>query len=171
MKPTGLKTSGEKMLSRRDYLQILDAALQTDSFRFARQAALSWLASFPGDLWIKFCLGKAQLGEGRIAQATAIFEKLADLDPEFIEAHEELVRCYRQLQDKQLESALACAYAVGSDVVLESEVPEWGKQLRTARLAMAQGNLEMADLAIQKVIAITADHALDECRPFSCAFA
>ncbi len=160
MKPTGLKTTGEKLVSRRDYLRILDAALQTESFRFARQAALSWLASFPGDLWVKYCLGKAQLGEGRTAQAAGIFEQLCMLDPEFIEAREELEKCYRQMRHGQLENTLACAYALGSDIVTESEVPEWGKQLRNARMAMAQGNLEQADLSIQQVIATTADLSL-----------
>ncbi len=160
MNPTGPKTSVEKMLSRRDFMQLLEAAFQTESFRFARQAALSWLASFPGDLFVKHCLGKAQLGEGRTAQAAAIFEKLCMLDPEFLEGREELVRCYRQMHDVRLEQALACAYALGSNYVAESEVPEWGKQLRTARMALAQGNLEAADLAIQQVIAITPDLAL-----------
>jgi len=51
------------MLSRRDYLQIVDAALQSESYRFARQAALTWLGIFPGDLWVSYCLGEAQFAE------------------------------------------------------------------------------------------------------------
>jgi tetratricopeptide (TPR) repeat protein len=160
MKPTGPKTQGERMLSRRDFMQLLEAAFQTESFRFARQAALSWLASFPGDLWVKYCLGKAQLGEGRIAQAAAIFEKMCMLDPEFVEGREALVTCYRQMHDVRQEQAQACAFALGSSMVAESQVPEWGKQLRAARMALAQGNLEAADLAIQQVVATTPDLAL-----------
>jgi tetratricopeptide (TPR) repeat protein len=157
MKPTGTKRSGDKMLSRRDYLQILDAATQAESFRFARQAALAWLATFPGDLWVNCYLGKAQLGEGRAAQATAIFEKLCALDPEFLEARQGLVQCYRAQANKLLENAQACVYALGGDLEPGAAIPEWGKQLRLARQAMMQGSQELADRAIQQVIAMTPD--------------
>jgi len=145
------------MLSRRDYLQVLDAAIQAESYRFARQAALTWLATFPGDLWVSCILAKAQLGEGRTAQATAIFEKLCSLDPEFLEARQGLVQCYQSGQNKLVENAQACVFALGGDAGAESAVPEWAKQLRLARQAMLQGSQELADRSIQQVISMTPD--------------
>ena len=160
MKPIGTRMSGDKLLSRRDYLQVLDAAIQAGSFRFARQAALSWLATFPGDLWVNCYLGKAQLGEGRTAQATAIFEKLCALDPEFLDARLGLLQCYRAQGNKQLENLLGCVYALGGELEAGQVIPEWGKQLRLARQAMMQGSQELADRSIQQVIAMTPDLAL-----------
>ena len=148
------------MLSRRDYLQILDAASQTGSYRFGRQAALLWLGTFPGDLWVNFCLGDTQFSEGRVAQATAIFEKLSVLDPEFLEARQALSKCYRKVQNEQLENIQACVYALGGDLAAGQQIPEWGKHLRAARHAMAMGDYKLADLEVQSTIALSPDMSL-----------
>lgn len=148
------------MLSRRDYLQILDAANQTDSYRFSRQAALLWLGTFPGDLWVNFCLGDAQFSEGRVAQATAIFEKLSVLDPEFLEARQALSVCYRKTQNEQLENIEACVYALGGELAAGQKIPEWGKHLRAARQAMAKGDYELADREVQSTIVLSPDMSL-----------
>jgi hypothetical protein len=40
----------KNVIGREKYLRLLQAALSCKSFRFGRQAALSWLAIYPGDL-------------------------------------------------------------------------------------------------------------------------
>ena len=141
------------MLSRRDYLQILDAAIQVESFRFARQAALTWLGIFPGDLWVSYGLGEAQFAEGRVAQATATFEKLIALDPEFLEARQALAGCYRKVQNPQLGNILAGVVALGGSAPAGQPIPEWGTALRAARQCMAKGDYDAANQQVQSILA------------------
>ena len=80
-----------RSLSRRHYLVILRAAISTQQYRFARQAALDWLSVFPGDLTASLYYGRALLGEKRLKQAISIFQGIRRADPEFLEAVEALV--------------------------------------------------------------------------------
>ena len=60
-----------KRLSRTSFIQLLDAAFAARSFRFGRQAALAWLAIYPGDLQVNLLQAKLLLGEGKTGQALA----------------------------------------------------------------------------------------------------
>jgi hypothetical protein len=61
MNPPGrVNKNSSKAMSRHEFLRLLAAALESHSFRFARLAALNWLASFPGDLQVLLALGEAQ---------------------------------------------------------------------------------------------------------------
>ena len=74
MNPTG-HLNNQRLIGRRDFLQMLEAALDTKTYRFARLASLNWLAMFPGDLKVNLVVGEAQFGEAKMAQAIQIFEK------------------------------------------------------------------------------------------------
>ena len=89
-------THPEKLLSRRSFIQILNAALASKSYRFARQSALSWLAVFPGDLQVNLGLAKALLEDGKASEAAALSQKLTQFDPVFLGAHIVLADAIRQ---------------------------------------------------------------------------
>ena len=80
-----------RSIPRHHYLDILRAALSTQQYRFARQAALDWLSTYPGDLAVSLFYGRALLGEKRLKQAISIFQGIRRADPEFLEAVESLV--------------------------------------------------------------------------------
>jgi hypothetical protein len=63
-----------KIVTRQQFLRILQAALDSQSYRFARQAALNWLAIFPGDMGTSLMLSKALAGDGKKSQAVSILE-------------------------------------------------------------------------------------------------
>ncbi len=65
---------------------MLEAALTNDQPRFAREAALHWLSTYPGDLQVSLCYTRALLAETKTAQALPILKGLCQADPEFVEA-------------------------------------------------------------------------------------
>ena len=65
---------------------MLEAALTNDQPRFAREAALHWLSTYPGDLQVSLCYARALLAETKTAQALPILKGLCQADPEFVEA-------------------------------------------------------------------------------------
>ena len=67
--------AGEK-IGRRQFETILRTALLMEEYRFARQAALAWLANFPGDLPINLLYAQSLIKAGLPDQATAILEKI-----------------------------------------------------------------------------------------------
>ncbi len=147
-----------KMVSRREFLQILSAGLETQSFRFVRLAALNWLAVFPGDLKVSLALAEAQWGEGKTTQAVQILERLVELDPEFVEARRLLVKAYRLAASPLLPAASACLFALGGGSLRAgSSLPEWGVTLYNARKALTQGDLPLADRLLNQAMAQAPD--------------
>ena len=50
---THLNPGEIRIISRSEFVKMLDAAIATRSFRFLQQAVINWLAVFPGDLGIQ----------------------------------------------------------------------------------------------------------------------
>jgi predicted Zn-dependent protease len=73
-----------RSIPRHHYLDILRAALYTQQYRFARQAALDWLSIYPGDLAVSLFYGRDLLGEKRLKQAISIFQGIRRADPEIL---------------------------------------------------------------------------------------
>lgn len=136
---------------------ILNAALDSQSFKFARQAALSWLAIYPGDLGISLLLARALIGEGKEAQAVPLLEKLTRLDPEFGEAWEELALTSSAGVGSMPGASAACAYAMGKAVPLTTNLPEWALSLRQAKEELERGHIDEAEDHIYKVIGLNLD--------------
>ncbi len=65
---------------------MLQTALGSREFQFARQASLIWLASYPGDLLINFIYANILAELSIIEMAKANLEKILGYDPEFTEA-------------------------------------------------------------------------------------
>jgi tetratricopeptide (TPR) repeat protein len=160
MNHSGHVNLNNKAVSRREFLLILQTALETQSFRFARLAALNWLAIFPGDLRVNLYLGESQLGEGKTAQAIQIFEKIVALDPEFIEVREALVKAYRAANHSQLPAALASYYVLGGNVQWNNLVFEWGANLFAARKALENKDAALAERLVTQVMAAQPDLSL-----------
>lgn len=84
------------VLRRETLIAMLRAALLTGELRFARQAALSWLAAFPGDLEVSLLQAQAMLAEGRSAQTISALEMICRKDPFFVDAYRALARACRK---------------------------------------------------------------------------
>ena len=74
------------LINRQRMLEMLKAGLAVNSYRFTRQAALSWMTVFPGDLEINLLYAAALAGEKRFTHAAPVLEKILRADPEFDDA-------------------------------------------------------------------------------------
>ena len=76
----------QKTLSRDTYLRVVQTAISVNEFRFAREAVLDWLTTYPGDLKAGLLYAEALLGDGYIKDALPILAGLCNADPEFQES-------------------------------------------------------------------------------------
>jgi tetratricopeptide (TPR) repeat protein len=159
MNPNMHQSINPRVFSRKSFLQLLEASLESGSYRFARQASLNWLAVFPGDLTIQLYLGKAHLSEGKLAQALPVVERVCRFDPEYFEAQETLSIIYRKIDSAKVSSSQA-ASAILSNAPLDSTFPEWVGWHQAARKAMEGGNLQEADHLLHQVMSVVPDFAL-----------
>ncbi len=160
MNPSERNGSDPRMFTRYSFLQLMTAALESQSYRFARQAALNWLAVFPGDLAVQVALGKAHLAEGRIAQSIAVLERVCRFDPEFLEGQEALTLSYEKAGIARAPATRACALLLGSRTLEDREAPEWYGRHLAARLALSSGNLEEAEAFLHQVLSLAPDNPL-----------
>jgi hypothetical protein len=145
-------------LNRYTLFTLLDAALEEKSYRFARQAAMGWLAAFPGDLEGNAYLAKIFKAEEKSAQAQAIWEKITTLDPENLPAYQSLVDLY-QGNLPAMQTAAGCAYVLG-DRKLRGIAPDWAVQLRQAIQRLNGGELQEAESIAYQVMAQRPDLTL-----------
>lgn len=145
---------------RKTYLTILDTALQARSWRFARQAALLWLAVYPGDLEIRLRLAKAQAGEGRAGAAISLMEEICRMDPEFVLAQSSLADEYlKNSQPEKAAETWALVSALGSGIP-EPKIPQWAMELTNAYKYFAAGELEKAENSVHTALGARADFLL-----------
>lgn len=132
MTPSSLTPSiFSQRLSRENLLRILDIAYQAGSYRFLRQAALTWLTTYPGDLGVNLWMAKGFIAENKPAQAQPILEKLARLDPEYMEAVE----------------------VMGAPQPVSSlDAQGWARLLRRAREALQNGSPDEAEAMSKQAI-------------------
>lgn len=82
MRPYSAHKSDEVLIVRRGkFLTLLQTAMVNREFQFARQAALIWLASYPGDLLVNYMYAHilAELGDTEMAATN--LEKIMAFDP------------------------------------------------------------------------------------------
>ncbi len=159
MNPNMRHSINPRVFTRKSFLQLLEASLESGSYRFARQAALNWLAVFPGDLTIQLYLGKAHLAEGKLAQALPVVERVCRYDPEYSEAQETLATIYRKIDSDKFFIPQA-ASAILSNGPVTSEFPEWVSWHLAARKANEAGNLAQTDQFLHQVMSVVPDFTL-----------
>lgn len=141
------------------YLQVLQAAVSSQEYRFAREAALNWLASFPGDLKACLLYAKTLIAEEHYPQAMSVLTNITGADPEYLEAAEVMLRAEKNLYGHFRSETLAAILALDGSSTLDT-VPSWGRQLALARQTLAKGDVEKADSLICLSLAGDADSAL-----------
>lgn len=147
-------------ISRDQLLLYLSSASQTRSIRFGRQAALSWLATYPGDLQVCFYLAKFLMIDGKVQQAMEILADICRKDPEFEDAQEAFAIANAGSDSKTFEKSISCAYALGKNVQNMDLVPAWGLQLRSAIKHYRTGQYKQALPIIEEILAFNLDISL-----------
>ena len=139
-------------LPREEYKQLLFAALQVESFSFARRLGLLWLEKYPGDLEITYTYARILANDGELDEARSILESISDVDPEFIEVQELLAKFSAEEDGNPSVDALACVYGMGRTIYADFKIPEWSFIFRTAWQAYLAGQYEDAEQIIRQVI-------------------
>ncbi len=147
----------ENIFSRSRLLLILEAALETKSYRFARQLALTWLAVYPGDMVVDLTLARVLLAEGKEAEALAIARKLASLDPVFLEAQELVAQAGALLDPDVSMTAEGCVYALGGEVHPIDVLPEWSHLLHKGWQIASRAEFEESEKLIHQALALNPD--------------
>ncbi len=142
------------------YLQALQAALAAGSVRYARQAALEWLAIYPGDLAVGLAYAQALAQDRRPEQALTILRGLLRADPEYREAAASRLALERPAGPA--ETAQAQYFALTG----QGDRPSWGKPVWLARQAIAGYDPGRADQAagvealVEQAVQAAPDEAL-----------
>lgn len=148
------QTHPDKLLSRRAFIQILNAALSSKSYRFARQSAISWLAVFPGDLQVNLGLAKALLEDGKTSQAAALAQKLTQLDPMFLGAHFVLADAIRLSDPEAYASTAGCIFALGGKMENNGGLPDWSYLLNSGWQAASKEHFDEAEKLMHQAMAL-----------------
>jgi tetratricopeptide (TPR) repeat protein len=131
---------------------LLQAALESGDYRFARQAAISWLAAFPGDLEITLLQAQAVIAEGKPAQVIPALELVCRKDPFFLEAYRALAWASRELDASRYLRAKTAAFALGDRIPEEMALEAWGKPLKEARQLFDNHQYTQALQTIEEVL-------------------
>ena len=160
----------QRPLDRSDYHRIVQNALASREFGFARQAILGWLAAYPGDLQAGLYFAHALVGENRASQALRVLRGLCSADPEYLEAVQTLLEVIETIQKGSELGRGASGAGTGGSAQFEAMESEaqahwfaltgrnregwlpasWGGPLWFARLALEQGDLCLAENLIQE---------------------
>ncbi|NLB71106.1 MAG: hypothetical protein GX797_03765 [Chloroflexi bacterium] len=150
MRPYSAQKSEETLIVRRGkFLTLLQTALTNREYQFARQAALIWLASYPGDLLVNFIYAQVLAELGDTEMAVTNLEKILSFDPEFVEATNLLDHL---LSHTNSDIAASKAYLQrGSSSA--SIRAGWLPALVAARNAYEAGDLNAAEKSVMESLA------------------
>lgn len=149
-----------KPVQRETLVALLRAALDLGENRFARQAALAWLAAFPGDIEVALMQAQALLSEGRDEQAVTAVEMVCRKDPLSVDAYRMLAKSAAILNPERSAFAVTALYALGYPVQGGGPVEHWGEPLHAAIQAYRIGLLGEAEAHIQEVLREQSDNLL-----------
>jgi len=137
-------------ISRTQLLVLLRTGLLQEAYRFSKQIALSWLAYYPGDLFVSRLFAQVHLQSGSYKQASNILNDLIKVDPENIHNLELLILSSQASGLELSERLIGSAYALGVDIGTEALIPTWAKHLHYARKALTQHEFLKANEFIHK---------------------
>jgi hypothetical protein len=140
-----------KPIQRDMLLQLLSTALNQREFRFVRQAALMWLASYPGDYKINFLLARALLLESKTSQSLPILKKIYLTDPEYLPAVAALCD-HPNADTPTIASARTDFYILNDGQPTQASYPSWANSAKEARKLLLAGDPAQAEVVIQSAL-------------------
>lgn len=150
MRPYSAHKSDEVLIVRRGkFLTLLQTAMVNRELQFARQAALIWLASYPGDLLVDYMYAHILAELGDTEMAVTNLEKVLSYDPEFTEAATLLYQLTGQ-SNPDVSAAKAYLQRSSSNSAVQAA---WLPALVQARDAFESGDLVSAEKAVMESLA------------------
>ena len=149
--PKILKTP--EFLSREFYLHMVQIALNYQETEFAREMITNWLRTYPGDLGASYAYCQVLIQEGRIGRAMPILNKLLEIDPEYKDALNLLIQCYKLVSERKPSTQIPPSLKAQQSVLnhfkqSDIDLPGWYQPLWLARESIYSGNLDEAEKQI-----------------------
>lgn len=159
-----------KPYSRSTYQALVRTAILSGQIRFARQAALNWLAAYPGDMGFGLLYGRVLMAEGNLKNALQVLDGLCQADAQWLDAATLWLQIYRAAlaqaegsggKDEPLAArfhlAAATYFALNgrpeSSTGDQISLPAWSSDLYQARLALGRNDLGAAESYLRQVLA------------------
>ncbi|MCH8337272.1 MAG: hypothetical protein IH858_00285, partial [Chloroflexi bacterium] len=99
-----------KTMDRETVVSTLHAAQVAGRLDYARNLAIEWLATWPGDTEVALQLAAVELKSGAASSAIDRLSLLIEVDPESRPAYEMLAEAYKQTGDSlRIPVYMACA--------------------------------------------------------------
>ena len=137
-------------LDRYRLLTVLNAANECKEFQFSKQAIMLWLANYPGDLYVQYHQALTLFQLGNKDQAIKQWEKIIELDPEFVEPLQTLLAIKTSAADKkQYESLIN--YLSGKEINSNNQ-GSWLPPLQQAEKAFSEEKYKKANSLIHQSI-------------------
>jgi len=129
------------MMERSDFINLVRASIIANRSDFARCAAADWPATWPQDIEFQLLLAKAEIEEGVTQKAIDRLLQLIEINPEYIEAYQNLHTVYDNLGDSHRARVQKSCFFLLQRVELGKEgIPSWIHSLDRALEAMKRGN-------------------------------
>jgi hypothetical protein len=141
-----------QMIERDKLLQLLNLGLEVKAFRFTRQAALSWLTSFPGDLEVNLSFAKALIREEKSDQAFQILEKIIKTDPEFFDAVVVASELFGRDNRPGTSKIFGMLQVLDGDTTTYTGLPDWAEKLQQVRRAFLKKQFDVAQNLLLPVL-------------------
>ena len=141
-----------KAIHRADLLVILQFANDEGEARFARELAENWLDIYPYDLPVELARARALIQDNKLDKAFKILVRLVELDPEFVEAQEQLSHIARRVKPELAEVARSTMSALRDLPSKADNIQDWAQRLRNAVKAMRTGDLQKAESEVQSAL-------------------
>ncbi|UYN89524.1 MAG: hypothetical protein KIT08_10555 [Anaerolineales bacterium] len=141
-----------KPVDRATVLTLLQVALNAGEMRFVRQVAEDWLNAYPYDLHVELLRAQALIKDGKPEVAFKVLRRLCELDPEFVEAQEQLAKLARRIKPTVAEAARAAATILRRPFQIPSDIQPWAQSVLRAQQAFKVGDLEQAELHVQAAL-------------------
>lgn len=148
----GPKENNSQIINRQKLLFLINAGMETRAYRFTRQAALTWLTSFPGDLEVNLAYARALMKEERFKHASPVIQKILHADPEYAEAAILGEEVFARSDPSYLSFTSGTIKALGGNPVNSAVTPDWGEKLFLVRRAIVGGHYEAARSQIFEIL-------------------
>lgn len=139
-------------VDRATVLTLLQVGFNAGEMRFVRQVAEDWLNAYPYDLHVELLRAQALTKEGKQDLAFKVLRRLCELDPQFVEAQEQLAKLARRVKPAVAEAARAAAVVLRMPFEVPGDIEPWAQSLLRGQHAFKLGDLEQAELHVQAAL-------------------
>jgi hypothetical protein len=163
MTQTATESFTRNLLTRSELETLLETALSAGSLRFARAAALAWLAHYPGDLPVNRLYARVLLQARLFSEARQVLDHVCRVDPEDMQAWQILAQVVqtengddqpKPASAYQLADCRAALHALGAPVDNPVLPPAWAQALGQACQALAEGAVDRAEVLVHQALLV-----------------